>query len=120
MKWGYIISEVLILYLKFLFIYLAYFFAKIFTAINRPSPTPPITKRISGYLQCVVGVAFIALVASGNFADPDEDDHLASIDYNRGAMVFIALIIPAMVGATEGFTTRERIPPPAPYNHDVM
>ena len=98
-------------YLKFGAVYLTYFTAKFYIAHNRPSLNPPFIKRIGGYLRCVAVVAFIAFLTLGNWKKGEgEEAQVFSVDYNRGAIVFLALLIPALFGATEGYSTRERFP----------
>jgi hypothetical protein len=110
MKWGHIIVEVLVLYFKLAGVYLAYHFAQVSIAQNRPSLNPPFAKRIRGYLWCIAVVTVIALLASANSEGDDEESQIVSMNYNRGATVFIALLIPVLFGATEGYRTREKFP----------
>ena len=118
MKWGHIISEVAVLYFKLAFVYLAYHGAKVFIAHNRPSLKPPFTKRIGGYLRCIAAIAFIAMLASANFEGENEDSHVVSVDYSRGAIVFLALLFPALIGAAEGYASREQFPTASGSNYD--
>jgi len=120
MKWGHIVVEVLWLYFKVAFVCFAYFGAKIFIAQNRPSLNPPFSKQIGGYLRCIAAVAVIGLVASGTWEGDDDDAQLVSMDYNRGATVFITLLIPALIGAAVGYTTREEFPINSRSNYDDM
>ena len=90
---------------------MAYGVAKAFTAHSRSSSKPPVTERLWAYLQCAGVVAFIALLASGNFNGDGDDREFVSIDYNRGMIVFVTLFIAALVGATEGYTTSDKYPP---------
>jgi hypothetical protein len=72
---------------------------------------PPFIKRIGRYLQCVVAVAFIAMMAASHFEGEGEHEDLVSINYNRGAIVFLTLLIPVFFGAHVGYATHEQFPP---------
>jgi|GEM_PF-3590816 len=119
MKWDHIITEVFWFYLKFLFVYSAYWLPKIFIAQNRPSLNPPFTKRIGGYLRCIASVVFIAGLASNSNGEGD-DAHNGFIDKNRGVTVFIVLLLPVLLGATEGFATEEKFPNSSSSSYDDM
>jgi hypothetical protein len=106
MKWGHIILEVVWFYFRLAGVLIAYHVAKILIAQNRPSLNPPFAKRIGGYLQCIAAVAIIGLVASAKM----KKSHAIDVDYNRGATVFLVLLIPALFGAAKGYTTREEFP----------
>jgi hypothetical protein len=60
------------------------------------------------------------LVASANSEGDDEESQIVSMNYNRGATVFIVLLIPALFGATEGYRTREEFPTNSRSNYDDM
>jgi hypothetical protein len=94
MDWEYIIGTVVLFYLKCGFIYLAYGIAKLQTADVRTSTTPPRMERIERYAKCIGVVAIIAALASVYYHG----------DCNRGAIVFIALVIPVLLGVEQGFT----------------
>jgi len=108
MNWGHIAWEVLAFYFKLMFVYLAYLVSKIYIAQHRPARNPPFTKRIGGYLRCIAAVMFLTLLV---FAYGDEDDHPhSSISGNYYATICLILLIPALYGATEGFSTDEKFP----------
>jgi len=111
MKWGNIISEVVFLYIKLLIIYSAYDMAERFTATNKTSSKPPVTERLWAYLRCVGVVALFALAMSGTYVGDDEQRYLVSVDYNRGMIVFIVLVIAVLFGATNGYTASNKYPP---------
>ncbi len=114
MKWGYIISEVVVWYAKLVVVYLTYLGAKEFTATNRTSSKPPITERLWVYLRCIAFVALFALVTAGTgtYVGDDEDEyHLVSIDYSRGMIVFIVLAVAVLFGAAEGYGAPNKYPP---------
>ena len=57
---------------------------------------PPFTEQVGGYLGCIAAVAAVALFASAHWEGEDEEEsHIVRMDYNRGATVFVALLIPA-------------------------
>jgi len=120
MKWGHIIAEVFVFYIKVAFVFLAYFGSKVFIAGHRPSLNPPFVKRIGGYLRCIAVVAVIALFASASWEGEDEDRHIVSTDYNRGATVFLMLLIPALFGVADGYATTEKFPKSSHSNYDDM
>lgn len=95
MKWGHIFFEVFALYVKLAFVCLAYFSTRFVIGEKRPSRNPPFTEQIGGYLGCIAAVAAVALFASAHWEGEDEESHIVRMDYNRGATVFVALLIPA-------------------------
>jgi hypothetical protein len=113
---GHILGEVLILWLKVGFVVVAYRFARFCTPSTRMSTFG----RLVCYAKCAGAVAFIGLIASGRH-DPDTGD-LCGVDYTRGAIVFLALLGPAMLGMVEGFRTphESRPLPPLPDNGPDM
>ena len=120
MKWGHIFFEVFALYVKLAFVLLAYFGTRFIIAEKRPSRNPPFTKQIGGYLGCIAIVAVIAWFASASWEGEDEERHVVSTDYNRGATVFLALIIPALFGVADGYATSEKFPKTSHSNYDDM
>lgn len=107
MKWEYIIGEVFLLYLKFLAIFVAYHFAKFSTAQSRSSTKPDLFEKVVRYGACVGVTAIIGLLASV-WVHEDDDGKPPPTDCNRGSIVFLALLIPALFGVTHGFTTENR------------
>ncbi len=107
MKWEYIFTSVVILYAKAFAIFIAYSASKFFTAQSRTSKNPPKNEKWKLYAICIVAVFLISLFASVVIERDDDDDAItnATTDYNRGAIVFLVLIIPALIGAAEGFTS---------------
>lgn len=124
MKWEYIFSSVLIFYLKGFAVFMAYFFTKTYTAQNRSSTTPNLTERLFRYAVCVAAVIAISFLSAAGYAIPadtdsghtftkadiseikKEQEEREPIQANRGAIVFLVLIIPTLIGATEGFNTK--------------
>ena len=109
MNWGHIAWEVLAFYFKLMFVYLAYLASKIYIAQHRPARNPPFTKRIGGYLRCIAAVAFLTLFACA-YGDEDDDHPHSSISGSYYATICLTLLIPAIYGATEGFSTDEKFP----------
>jgi hypothetical protein len=107
MKWDEILSDVACFYFRLGFVYFAYLFAKVCTARSRSSSKPPVLERLWDYLRCAGVVAFIALLASGNY-EHDEEGKLISMDYNRGMVVFLVLLIAVLFGANAGYTTSDK------------
>ena len=103
MKWEHIITEVFMLYLKFLGLYLAYALAKYCTAQKRSSTNPSWFEKVFRYAACIGVVSIIGFLASGLASGNDEIDEFAC-----GAIVFLALLIPALFGVADGFTTTNR------------
>ena len=103
---------VFLLYLKFLAIYVAYLFAKFWTAQSRSSTKPPLWEKAFRYAACLGVAAFVGLAASqwdDRHLDESDNEHSAfSPDYNRGERVFLALLMPALFGVASGFTTEDR------------
>ena len=56
---GHIIVEVLALYFKLAFVFLAYFGARFYIGEKRPSRNPPFIKQIGGYLKYIAAVAIL-------------------------------------------------------------
>ena len=109
MKWEYIIGEVFLLCLKFLAIFVAHRFAKFWTAQSRSSTKPDLLEKVLRYGACVGVAAIIGFFTSGyGGVYEDDDGNTAPADWNRGSIVFIALLIPALFGVTDGFTTENR------------
>lgn len=104
MKWEYIIIEVIILYLKVAAVCLAYLFAKFYVAENKSSLKPSLIEKLFHYVQCAAVVAVIALVASGINVGRKEE----YFDFNRGAIVFIVLILSVFVGVADGHNTSKK------------
>ncbi len=120
MKWGHIVWEVFALYFKLAFVCLAYFGARSYIREKRPSRNPPFAKQIGGYLRCIAVIAAVALFASAHWEGEDEESHIVSMDYNRGATVFLALLLPALFGAADGYATTEKFPKASHSNYDDM
>ncbi len=105
MDLGYVFGEVVLLYVKLLGVFIAYYFTMIYTAQNRSSKKPPLREQVTRYAACT-GAVFVVACCSLAFGSADVECCAAAI--NRGAIVFLALIIPALLGTAAGFT-RERL-----------
>jgi nitric oxide reductase large subunit len=92
-----IVISVILLYIKIGSILFTHFFAKSYTAKKRSSPKPPFSEKLFLYASCIVITAVIGFAASVHLHDR-----------NRGAVVFIALLIPALVGVADGLTTTDK------------
>ena len=108
MRWEYIISSVVVFYLRAGCCGLAYFAAKFIVARKRSSAKPALGEKIFRYAACIAIISIIGFMAAYYDGD-DEDDSRGPEppNSNRGAIVFIALLIPALIGASEGFTTTD-------------
>jgi len=110
MKWGPIISDVFLLYFKAFVLFIAYFFAKSYIRLKRPSRNPPFIKQIGGYLICVIAVALLACFWLVCGSGEDEEPDVSSINYIRGVTVFLTLLFPVLLGAAHGYATTEPDP----------
>jgi hypothetical protein len=75
---------------------------KLYTIHIRTSVKPTIRKKLFRYFVCITAVFIISILASEN-----SKENYENINYNSFAVVFISLVIPAIIGITEGFTTRK-------------
>ena len=105
LRWEYIIGEVLLFWLKCGCPWFAYAFFKGLTTQYTSSPEKvSATNRLICYAKCVGVIAVIGLFASGIFeSGGDEGVNVVGVDYNRGAIVFIVLLVPALFGTAAGF-----------------
>jgi Na+/proline symporter len=117
-RWGYIIAEVIFFWLKCGCLWFAYTTAKQF-ATREPSSPEKVSakKRLIFCAKCVGVIALIGFFASGNYVSNDEGEDVCviSMDYDKGAIVFIALLVPALFGAADGF---DAPPEPKPRGGD--
>jgi hypothetical protein len=90
-----VVISVLVLYMKLGSILFTHFFAKSYAAKKRSSLKPPFSERLLFYTGCIAITAVLGFVASIRFHD-------------RGTVVFIALLIPALVGVADGLTTTDK------------
>ena len=81
--------------------FFAYMMCKLAILQKRSERNPPFGERIVGYLGCIAAAAVVAFIAF----------FFSHFDYNRGATVFLALLIPVLFGAADGYKTTERLPP---------
>jgi hypothetical protein len=109
LKLDFILGSVLLFYLKLGAIFAAHHFAKFYTTKKRSCVNPRAREKIFRYLTCIAATALIGLFASVTIAGGEEEGYYAkSVDYNRGAIVFVALLIPAALGVSSGFTAEDR------------
>lgn len=112
MRWGHIITEVLFFWLECGCLCRTYTYTKE-CATREPSSPEKVSakKRLIFCAKCAGIIGLIALLVSVNYHN--------DIDYNRGAIVFIALLVPALVGAAEGFNAEPKPKPrPPPSDSD--
>ncbi len=111
-RWGYIFSEVFFLYIRLFGIFIAYYFTKIYVAKNRSSANPRRAEKLWRYTACIAVVALIAVFAAANISgdpdDPDEGHAVEGLNYNRGLIVFFALIVATLFGVADGFRISDK------------
>jgi len=114
MNFGSIASEILVLYLKFLGVFMAYGLSREYA---RGTADKSKWVQIWTILQCLFGVAVVSILgASNNHPTADGEGRLHP---RTLLVVFIALGIPAILGACDSMQGRhKRVPPPRSHFYD--
>ena len=118
MHFDYIFSSVAILYAKVLGICSAFYISKYYTAQHRSSTKPPMKEKLWRYGSFISIALAIGIMVSDRYKGDDDNGHYVT-DYNRGAIVFIVVLIPILFGISDGFTTDdERFTKPPSHTDD--
>jgi hypothetical protein len=104
MNWNYIFFAALRFNIAIAGGVLAYHFAKSYTANKRSSKAPRLAERLGRIGLCVFFLALFGGFCSLGTSS-EEDDSPVPDNSNRGAVVFMTLLLPVVLGSLEGFTT---------------
>lgn len=106
MKWDYIFASVFVLYIKVMAIFFAYYFSKYYASQSTTSAKGSHKEKLMCYAVCISVVFVIGFLFTQKWIGSDDDGRYIT-SYNRGAIVFLALLIPILFGVTEGFSEAE-------------
>ncbi len=107
LKLDYIAGEAFSFLVKCGLLYFAFFIARKAGTREawkyRPTDKVSATKKLLSCVQCVCIVAFIACWASAKHDSDVDESWITGFDSNRGAIVFVTVLVPAMLGLFSGF-----------------
>jgi hypothetical protein len=109
--WGNALGETFRFYFTCGLAFGAYHFARTFVGDYRKPWPPSVLERVWRYVACLAIVGIIGGLASAEWNKDDRSDDrriLESFNYNKGALVFLKLVFPALIGVASGFEARKR------------
>jgi len=119
MKWSHLGFGIFVFYVKVAAVFLAYFGSKIYIHTSRKEIRPHFSRRVVGYLQCIIGLVIFSVLFSAITEDDGDDYHIVGVDSYRFTVLFFTLLIPAIIGAKRGFETNEKLPPTPPSDPNI-
>jgi hypothetical protein len=132
MNWSEVFGTVFFFYLRVLAIGFVYIMAKFLVLGYRrkESSAPDIVAKIICYATCVIVVAVVGFFAWGGYGTHTEgegEDRYEAVDFvptpkqrnTHGAKVFLAVLMPALLGVYRGFELKpEEFPPEVTRSSD--